>query len=107
MHLHDLNSAPTGSCVIETLFSIRSHFVLMKPYDGPNHLDTFTAASSGSPTVNESFHVRAPESICARRTSEAARAILRFVYSCVYLPVLILAITRMAGHVKGRFAHSQ
>lgn len=28
------------------------------------------------------------------------------VYSCVYLPILILAITRMACHVKGRFAHS-
>lgn len=55
---------------------------------------------------------------CAQRTSEvwvispgcclrAACAILRFVYSCVYLPILILAITRMAGHVKRRFAHSQ
>lgn len=66
------------------------------------------------------FHVRAPSQSCfyARRTSEAsvispgsrlrsARAILCFVYSCVYLPILILAITRMAGHVKGRFAHSQ
>lgn len=66
------------------------------------------------------FHVRAPSQSCfyARCTSEAsvispgcrlrsARAILRFVYSCVYLPILILAITRMAGHVKGRFAHSQ
>lgn len=37
----------------------------------------------------------------------AACTILRFVYSCVYLPILILAITRMAGHVKRRFAHSQ
>lgn len=54
----------------------------------------------------------------ARRTSEAwvispgcclraACTILCFVYSCVYLPILILAITRMAGHVKRRFAHSQ
>lgn len=37
----------------------------------------------------------------------AACTILCFVYSCVYLPILILAITRMAGHVKRRFAHSQ
>lgn len=99
----------------------------MKSYNSGNYLDRFpkcrsASASSGSLTVNESFHVRAPSQscFCAHRTSEAlvifspppaclrsARTIPRFVYSCVYLPILILAITRMAGHVRGRFAHSQ
>lgn len=109
--------------------SILSHFVHTKLYKSPNYLDGFTKASNDKKaslvirvTGSEwaPFHVRAPSQSCfyARCTSEAsvispgcrlrsARAILRFVYSCVYLPILILAITRMAGHVKGRFAHSQ
>lgn len=135
-YLHDGNPAPAGShthtqthTAIDSLSCCLFFFFLshMKLYNSGNYLDRFpkcrsASASSGSLTVNESFHVRAPSQscFCAHRTSEAlvifspppaclrsARTIPRFVYSCVYLPILILAITRMAGHVRGRFAHSQ
>lgn len=71
-------------------------------------------SSSGSLTMNESFHVAV--NLVSMHGAHlgpllfplaAARAAPHFVYSCVYFPILILAITRMAGRVKGRFAHSQ
>lgn len=109
----------TSRCIF-FLFTWNRTRVQITLIDSQRHQMQKCHSSSGSPTTNKSFHVRAPSQsrFYARRTSEAsvispgcrlraACTILCFVYSCVYLPILILAITRMAGHVKGRFAHSQ
>lgn len=132
-HLHYLNPACTGAhtaslslslsdCLsFHTLFTrncTRVQITLMDSQRRRMKKASLVIRVTGSEWAP--FHVRAPSQSCfyARCTSEAsvispgcrlrsARAILRFVYSCVYLPILILAITRMAGHVKGRFAHSQ